>query len=639
MSLGFAAVPSGGYRRGMSRPAWWIARALALALILVIAACPKPTRRTLVPQVPTTGDATARQRFLAVREEFLRDGGHAEEFTAIADAYAGDPVEPFALLYAGVAAQRAGAAATAATSLQKLLALPDVEPGLRTRGQLYLGLATSYLGDAAGALPLLAAGEGAIEDDRERGEWLAAQVHAHLGSTTPLAALPWMDRFWKLATEAERGYLIARGAEVVAAADDAAIAAAWAAAGEGRVAVALLADRVAATRAAAGDRDLATRARGLGADARRALGLPDVGGDVAPADAGPVAVGRLGAIVAQSGKQARVGAQIVAGLHVGAASVGAGAPAIAIVDAEGGAAADAVASLAGGDSLAIIGPADAASVDAASARAGDVGVPLLSLSPRPEERKGGGRWVFHLMHSAEARARALARRAHAAGVRRFAILRPDSGYGTAVGRAFAAEVAALGDELVVEVTYKPDTKSFAGIVKKLDGSWQAVFVPEAADKVELVAPALAAAGLIARPAGTKKVSGGRPIVLLSTLEGAGEPYVREAGRYSAGALFAPGYFPGAVDDLGLAFERQYLAAIGKPPTAVDAYAFDGVRAIAALVAAGARGRDDLARRLGSAQLDGVTGAIGFDADHRRKDDGVIYTVEVDGGSVTVRAVR
>lgn len=639
MSLGFAAVPSGGYRRGMSRPAWWIARALALALILVIAACPKPTRRTLVPQVPTTGDATARQRFLAVREEFLRDGGHAEEFTAIADAYAGDPVEPFALLYAGVAAQRAGAAATAASSLQKLLALPDVEPGLRTRGQLYLGLATSYLGDAAGALPLLAAGEGAIEDDRERGEWLAAQVHAHLGSTTPLAALPWMDRFWKLATEAERGYLLARGAEVVAAADDAAIAAAWAAAGEGRVAVALLADRFAATRAAAGDRDLAARARGLGADARRALGLPDVGGDVAPADAGPVEVGRLGAIVAQSGKQARVGAQIVAGLHVGAASVGAGAPAIAIVDAEGGAAAEAVASLAGGDSLAIIGPADAASVDAASARAGDVGVPLLSLSPRPEERKGGGRWVFHLMHSAEARARALARRAHAAGVRRFAILRPDSGYGTAVGRAFAAEVAALGDELVVEVTYKPDTKSFAGIVKKLDGSWQAVFVPEAADKVELVAPALAAAGLIARPAGTKKVTGGRPIVLLSTLEGAGEPYVREAGRYSAGALFAPGYFPGAVDDLGLAFERQYLAAIGKPPTAVDAYAFDGVRAIAALVAAGARGRDDLTRRLGSAQLDGVTGAIGFDGDHRRKDDGVIYTVEVDGGSVTVRAVR
>lgn len=639
MSLGFAALPRGGYRRGMSRPAWWIARALALAVILLVAACPKSTRRTLVPQVPTTGDAAARQRFLDIREEFLRDGGHAEEFTAIADQYAGDPVEPFALLYAGVAAQQAGEAATAVTSLKKLLALPDVEAGLRTRGQLYLGLASSYLGDADTALPLLAAGERAIENDRERGEWLAAQVQAHLNSATPLAALPWMDRFWKTASEAERGYLIARGAEVVAAADDAAIEAAWAAAGEGRVAVAMVADRFAAIRAAAGDGDAAARARKLGAEARRGLDLPDVGGDVAPADAGPVAVGQLGAIVAQSGKQARVGAQIVAGLHVGAASVGAGAPTIAIVDAEGGAAADAVTSLASGDRLAIIGPADAASVDAASARAGDAGLPLLSLSPRPEERKGGGRWVFHLMHSAEARARALARRAHAGGVRTFAILRPDSGYGSAVARAFAAEVAALGDELTTEVTYKPDTKSFAGIVKQLGGGWQAVFVPETADKVELIAPALAAAGMIARPAGTKKVTGGRPIVLLSTLEGAGEPFVREAGRYSAGALFAPGYFPGAVDERGLEFERQYLAAIGKVPTAVDAYAFDGVRAIAALVADGARTRDDLARRLATGRVDGVTGAIGFDADHRRSDDGVIYTVEVDGGSVTIRAVR
>jgi hypothetical protein len=317
MTLRFAALPGGGYRRGMSRPAWWIARALALAVILLVAACPKPTRRTLVPQVPTTGDAEARQRFLALREEFLRDGGHAQEFTAIADEYAGDPVAPFALLYAGVAAQQAGEAATAATSLKKLLALPDVEPGLRTRGELYLGLASSYLGDADAALPLLAAGERAIGTIASAASGSRAGPRA-LNSATPLAALPWMDRFWKTASEAERGYLIARGAEVVAAADDAAIEAAWAAAGEGRVAVALVADRFAAIRAAAGDGDAAARARTLGAEARRGLDLPDVGGDVTPVDAAR-SVGRLGAIVAQSGKQARVGAQIVAGLHVGAA--------------------------------------------------------------------------------------------------------------------------------------------------------------------------------------------------------------------------------------------------------------------------------------------------------------------------------
>ena len=637
---GFAVVVVDGYRRGMIRPVAVIARVLALlALAAVLAGCPKATRRTLVPQVPTTGDAAARQRFLAARDEFLQRGGQVDEFRAIASEYAGDPVEPFALLYAGIAAQQRGAAAAAVDSLTKLLALTEVEPGLRARGELYLGLARSYLGDGDAALPLLASGERAIEGDAEKGEWLAAQVHAHLASAAPLSALPWMDRFWSTATAAERGYVLARGAEVVAAAAPEEIAAAWAAAGEGRVAVALLADRHAAARAAAGDAAGAAAARKHGANARGALGLPVGEGEATPVDTGPIAVGRLGAIVAQRGKQARIGEQIVKALHVGASSLGALAPAIEIIDAEGGDAAAAVATLAAADALAIVGPADGASVDAASPRAGDAELPLLSLTPRPEERSGGGRWVFHVMHSAEARARALARRAHAAGVRRFAILRPENGYGTAVARAFAAEVAALGDELTDEVTYKADTRSFAGIVKKVGGSWQAVFVPDTADKVELVAPALAAAGLMARPFGTKKASGGRPIVLLSTVEGAGDDFLREAGRYSAGALLAPGYFPGAIDDRGQEFERLYQAAIGKPPTAVDAYAFDAVRTIAALVADGARGRDDLARRLGTAKIDGVTGTIGFDSDHRRSDDGVIYTVEVDGGSVTVRAVR
>jgi hypothetical protein len=35
----------------------------------------------------------------------------------------------------------------------------------------------------------------------------------------------------------------------------------------------------------------------------------------------------------------------------------------------------------------------------------------------------------------------------------------------------------------------------------------------------------------------------------------------------------------------------------------------------------------------------VTGAIRFDAEHRRADDGVVYTVEVSGSDATVRALR
>lgn len=620
------------YRDGMMPR---LLRAAAVAVLaIVLAACPKPHRKTLVPEVPTSGDATARTRFIAARDAFERGAdGQTEEFQAIADAYQGDPVEPFALLYAGIAAKESGSAVAAVESLQRLLALDELEPGLRRRGELYLGLAASYLGDADTALPLLAGAEGAIENDAERGEWLAAQVHAHLASATPLAALPWMDRFYPIATAAERAYLLGRGAEVVAAAEADAVTAAWATGG-GDVSAALLGDR-AARELAAADPDAAKRAHDRAAAARKALGLP-AGDDAVPS--GPIAIGKLGAIVAQSAKYARIAEQIARGLHVAAVTLGEGAPAIQIEDAEGAAAGDAVARLAGGEVMGIVGPADGASVDAASERAAELRVPLLSLNARAEERSGGA-WVFHVMHSAEARARALVRRADRLGVKRFAILRPENGYGTAVAAAFRAEVAAAGGEIVDEVTYKADAKSFAGIVKKLGGAWQAVFVPDTADKVELIAPALAAAGFMARPAGTKKAPGGRPIVLLSTVEGAAADYVREAGRYSEGALFAPGYFPGAADERGAAFERAYQDATGKTPTAIEAYAYDAVRAIAAVVADGARDRADLARRLGSASVDGVTGTLRFDADHRRADDGVVYTVEVDAGAATVRSLR
>jgi ABC-type branched-subunit amino acid transport system substrate-binding protein len=239
-----------------------------------------------------------------------------------------------------------------------------------------------------------------------------------------------------------------------------------------------------------------------------------------------------------------------------------------------------------------------------------------------------------MMHSAEARARALARRAIKAGVKKFAVLRPETGYGTAVTRAFTGEVAAAGGEVTIEVGYGADVRSFSGVVKKLGSGWQGVFIPDQAERLELIAPALAAGGMLARPPGTKKAIGGRPIVLLSTAEGAGEGFVREAARYAEGGMLAPGWFPGALDEAGLEFERLYYEATGKTPTAVDAYAYDAVRLIAA--AAGGGGRSELARRLASADAIGVTGAIRFDGAHRRADDGMIYTVVLDEGSASIR---
>lgn len=607
----------------------WL-RVIALLCLVALAGCP-PKRRTLVPSVPTHGDAEARDRFLEARARFLREGGEAAEFKSIANEYANDPIAPFALLYAGMAAEQAGDHAGAAASLDRLLELPDVEPGLRKRGELFLGIARGGLGEHERALPLLARSESAIENDAERGAWIAALAHAHAASPTPLAALPWFDRWWAIATPPERAFIRGRLEQLVGAAGAAEADAAWRTIEGDGPSVGVLGWRVAADRAAASDAEGARAARSRAVPVRKAIGLA-AGADDVPS--GPVRPGLIGAIVPQSARQARLADQLARGLQVGARSLGDAAPSIAIEDGEGAAAAEAVAALGGREVIAILGPTDGASTDAAARRADELDIPLVSFNPRADERGAGGTYVFHVMHSAEARARALARRAVKLGVKKFAVLRPESGYGAAVTRAFTAELAAAGGEVTAEHSYPADTKSFSSVVKKLGGGWQGVFIPDAAEKLELIAPALAAGGMIARPPGTRKATGGRPIVLVSTAEGAGDGFVREAARYAEGGLLAPGWFPGALDEAGLEFERLYFEATGKTPTAVDAYAYDAVRVIAALAAGG--NRAELARRLAGADVAGVTGAVRFDAAHRRADDGVIYTVVLDDGAASVR---
>jgi ABC-type branched-subunit amino acid transport system substrate-binding protein len=575
-------------------------------LLLGLVACPRPRRHTLVPSVPTSGDAGARQRFLEARERFLRDGSGQEEFADIAREFPDDPIAPFANLYAGVAAVGNGDHTAAIATLQQVVDTENADPGLVTRAQLFLGVAHNADGDPARALPLLARGEKAIENDAERGLWIAATAAA-TAAVAPGDAAPWLERYWGVATEAEQGWILATLEGVVAALDT------------------------------ANDPGVA-EARATLSRLREKLGVPPAAGE--PARADDVATpGQLGAVLPLGGKQVRVGDAAARGLAIAAgAHGGASVATVDLADArDAETAAAAVSELAAGGAIGIVGPIDGDSVDAAAARAEELGLPLVSLNPRADERPTAGRHVFHAMHSAEQRARILARRAKAAGLDRFAILAPDSGYGKAVAGAFAEQVGAQGGTVVVRVDYARDAKSFAKEVKKLDGKWQAVFVPEQADRLELIAPALAAAGLVPRPPGGKVgKKQGRAIVLLSTAEGMGADYVRDAGRHSVGALLAPGFYPDAGDPTIGAFVERYQAAHGRLPEVVDAYAHDAALAIA--VAAGREAsRSAVTRYLEAVEVEGATGTVKFGKDHRRSDDGVVFTVEDDG--VTVKTLR
>ena len=614
-------------------------RSALLAWILILAACPgRQTRRTLVPDVPTSGDAQARSRFQEARAKFLRDGRDTGEFARIVQEFPEDPIVPWAELYAGIADVKARKFADAVKQLSDAMAA-KADPGLTARARLYLGIAKNYTGDAAGALALLASNEQAIEDDDDRTEYLAALAYATAAAgDPPIRSLAVFDQLYPRVTPTERAAIVARIEEVIAAAPQSLVRRAFDELPDRKgPSFALLASRLAVIAEQAGNAQEAQRMRDIAVPARAALGLPRaVGAEVGSVSAaGPVGI--LGAVVPLGSKSNRVAEAAVAGLGLaaGVADGKAVAPVEVRAAGDGDAVGLAIDELARAGVVAIIGPTDVAAVDVAGPRAEALGIPLLSLSGRAEKH-AVRRTVYHIMHSGEARSRALAQRALGKGITRFAVLAPDSGYGKTLSAAFVDEVSRGGGTIAVSTSYKPDTKSFAQVVSKLPGGWDAIFIPEDAGTLALIAPALDAAGLKPRPVGTRKLRNGRAILLLSTAENLTGEVLTDAGRHAEGALLAPGFYPDDQDPASKAFIDRFLAAFGRAPGFIEAYAYDAAQLAAA---AGGGGRAELAAALPRIQLVGLTGAIRFDADHRRADPGVLYTVVQQSGGYAIQVAK
>ena len=612
-----------------------------LTLVVALVACPARTRKTLVPDVPQNGAAAARSRFLEAKAKFLRDGRNTTEFRQIAEDFPNDPITPWAQLYAGIAAVKARQFDAAVIALQATIDA-DVDPGLSTRAELFLGIANNYAGNSKKALGQLKHGEKAIENDDERTEYLAALAYATALGERPLASLPVFDQLYGRVTPTERAVIVGRVQEIAAAADADTLRRVLDEIDDKKgPSMAAVASRLALLADQAGKADEAQKLRDTAAPARAAVGLPRSVDDAVVVGGGPSGAGNaglVGAVLPLGGKQSRVAEAAAAGLGMAAGvSDGKGIAAVEVRSAaDADASVAAVEDLAKSNVIAIVGPIDSGAVDAAGSRAESLGVPMLSLSTAAEKHTGS-KFVFHIVHSGEARSRVLAQRALARGVKKFAVLAAESGYGRAMTAAFKDEVEKGGGTLVSTVTYKADTKSFAGFTGKLSGDWDAVFVPASADTLGLIAPALAATGHIPKPLGTKKVIGGKAVMLLSTAENLTAAYLTDAGRHSEGALFAPGYYPDDQDPASKAFLDRFIAAFGRAPGFLEAYAFDAVQLAAA---AGTSGRAALAATLAKGELAGLTGTIRFDQDHRRADPGVIYTVaEETGGVFAIRVVR
>jgi ABC-type branched-subunit amino acid transport system substrate-binding protein len=529
----------------------------------------------------------------------------------------------------------------AKTLLDPLVATPP-DPGTGSGARYYLGLAETRLGHFPEGRQLLLpflppAGASAPGDDalvELRGA--LAEATAGVGELSP--ALELWDGYARGGREPEKAYARERATEIVAKLGPEAAAQAFQASPEKGLARALLGPSAAGYLRARGDAAGAATVESESAIARRALGLEQPGDRGRGAGTGDP--GRLGLALALSGKFQPVGeAALRAALLATGAPVGKGSE-LYVRDTGAGPerATRGVSELARDESvIGILAASDQPSLAAAAAAAAENQVPTLDLDDGPGVL---GSPTFQLVHTPASRAAALVRAALKLGVREFATIGPDSEAGQALRRAFKSELAKGEGHLDADVSYPPGSTSFTSVVAAVKKTRaQAIFVADSADRLELIAPALAAADLWPAPWGKRPspAAPGRPrvrnLLLLSTANGLSPRLLQSAGRYVQGALLSPGFFPAAGDARAGAFVDAYRATFGRDPHATEAYAFDGVNLLRAVTGAGARTRADVLKAIYDGTFEGLTGSLRFGADHARADEPRVYLVEGDQISV------
>jgi ABC-type branched-subunit amino acid transport system substrate-binding protein len=265
--------------------------------------------------------------------------------------------------------------------------------------------------------------------------------------------------------------------------------------------------------------------------------------------------------------------------------------------------------------IAIIGPVEGDSALAAARRAQELGVPLIALSPA-----GGitevGPMIFRLFVTPAREVEALAGAARARGATRFAVLRPDTPYGIAMRDAFEAELRAGGGELVADATYPADATSFGEPIATLGAArFDALFVPDAGRRLALIAPALAAAGLVSVPSGTTPAPGARAVLLLVPSVGWDAQLARRSGRYLQGAVFSRPFDPAGEPGAG-AFAGEFRTRYGSPPDHYAAYSYDAFSLVRRAVQGGATTREALAAELSARGAGPTVGASGGFAANR-----------------------
>jgi hypothetical protein len=171
--------------------------------------------------------------------------------------------------------------------------------------------------------------------------------------------------------------------------------------------------------------------------------------------------------------------------------------------------------------------------------------------------------------------------------------------------------------------------------------FDAIFLPDFAKSVALVAPAIAVEDVFTATCDPKELervrkSTGREDVRAVQLLGANgwdDPsLVAKAGRYVQCAIFVDGFFAGSSRAGTRRFVDAFQGRHGRPPSILEASAHDAAAIVRHVVGQGAQSRD--AVRAGIAGLrgfEGATGDLGFD--DRREVQKALFFLTIDGDAI------
>lgn len=303
--------------------------------------------------------------------------------------------------------------------------------------------------------------------------------------------------------------------------------------------------------------------------------------------------------------------------------------------------------------MAITGPLTGATAAAAAEKAQQERVPLLTLSQRqglPET----GEFVFRNSLTARLQARALARYAvEEQGMSAFGVLYPENRLGRELTELFAEEVLKRGGLVVTRESYDEKATDFGRQIRLLKGEdpdapeadteslrgeelledlfrpdepdfppvdFDALFIPDYAERIALIAPQLAYYGIEDVP--------------LLGINGWNSPeLIRAGGKYVEDAVFVDGFYRYSTYPFVQEFVNRYFEQYGEEPTIMEAQGFDAANILIGLInKSDVVTREGLRRELSRLEnYPGVTGATSFDP--QGDADKVLFLLQVQNGNI------